>query len=226
MNITKRAEKWITDSGDDTQELQDAAEIMVGLMAEIECQKMLRCDCQDHHTACIKELYRMLGVDGSDKEYRFKWASLALSNKLQELAALKLQLSETKEALADSQEQLFKTRSSLMKQRDENMESYLSAKDRIKELELQLSGRTYCQMYVCPDCGGDGKETCHNPDHGFIVAVGHDIGRDCAVCEDIHNRVLRFIQNFRTCSRNITYLAVRQAQRRPCATTVIVRGNN
>lgn len=21
---------------------------------------------------------------------------------------------------------------------------------------------------VCPDCGGDGKETCHNPDHGFI----------------------------------------------------------
>ena len=39
-------------------------------------------------------------------------------------------------------------------------------------------------MCVCPDCGGDGKETCHNPDHGFIGVMGwHEIGRlGCPVC--------------------------------------------
>ena len=36
QTITQRAEKWIADSWDDTEELQAAAEIMVGLMAEIE----------------------------------------------------------------------------------------------------------------------------------------------------------------------------------------------
>lgn len=37
---------------------------------------------------------------------------------------------------------------------------------------------------ICPDCGGDGKETCHNPDHGFLSTMGfHDIGRiGCPVC--------------------------------------------
>jgi len=36
----------------------------------------------------------------------------------------------------------------------------------------------------CPCCGGDGKETCHNPDHGFISALSfHDIGRiGCPCC--------------------------------------------
>lgn len=24
------------------------------------------------------------------------------------------------------------------------------------------------KYFKCPDCGGDGIETCHNPDHGFI----------------------------------------------------------
>jgi hypothetical protein len=39
-------------------------------------------------------------------------------------------------------------------------------------------------MFVCPDCGGDGKDTCHNPDHGFInMLTFHDIGRlGCPVC--------------------------------------------
>lgn len=23
----------------------------------------------------------------------------------------------------------------------------------------------------CPSCGGDGKETCNNPDHGFLSAM-------------------------------------------------------
>ena len=37
----------------------------------------------------------------------------------------------------------------------------------------------------CPDCGGDGHETCNNPDHGFIHgAMGwHEIGRlGCPGC--------------------------------------------
>ena len=37
---------------------------------------------------------------------------------------------------------------------------------------------------ICPCCNGDGKDTCHNPDHGFISALSfHDIGRlGCPVC--------------------------------------------
>lgn len=40
------------------------------------------------------------------------------------------------------------------------------------------------EKYKCPDCGGDGIETCHNPDHGFISALDfHEVGRlGCPVC--------------------------------------------
>ena len=40
------------------------------------------------------------------------------------------------------------------------------------------------QMYVCPNCNGDGRETCHNPDHGFIGALSFTgIGRiGCPCC--------------------------------------------
>ena len=38
-------------------------------------------------------------------------------------------------------------------------------------------------LITCPDCGGDGIETCTNPDHGFIGAMGGEIGRlGCPVC--------------------------------------------
>lgn len=39
-------------------------------------------------------------------------------------------------------------------------------------------------LVKCPCCNGDGKETCHNPDHGFLSAMSfHDIGRiGCPVC--------------------------------------------
>lgn len=39
-------------------------------------------------------------------------------------------------------------------------------------------------LVKCPCCMGDGKETCHNPDHGFIDVMGwNDIGRlGCPVC--------------------------------------------
>jgi hypothetical protein len=36
---------------------------------------------------------------------------------------------------------------------------------------------------TCPACGGDGKETCDNPDHGFIDAIGGETGRlGCPCC--------------------------------------------
>lgn len=43
------------------------------------------------------------------------------------------------------------------------------------------------KLYICPDCSGDGKETCHNPDHGFygMVSFHYDAcngGRGCPVC--------------------------------------------
>ena len=35
----------------------------------------------------------------------------------------------------------------------------------------------------CPECGGDGVETCNNPDHAFIDSVGGEIRRlGCPVC--------------------------------------------
>lgn len=38
-------------------------------------------------------------------------------------------------------------------------------------------------VYICPMCDGDGKETCSNPDHGFIVAIGGELGRlGCPCC--------------------------------------------
>jgi hypothetical protein len=39
------------------------------------------------------------------------------------------------------------------------------------------------KLRACPDCGGDGKEHCNNPDHGFINAVGGELARlGCPVC--------------------------------------------
>ena len=37
---------------------------------------------------------------------------------------------------------------------------------------------------ICPECNGDGKETCTNPDHGLITMFSfHEIGRlGCPVC--------------------------------------------
>lgn len=45
----------------------------------------------------------------------------------------------------------------------------------------------------CPACGGDGKETCNNPDHGFIEAMPGEIGRlGCPVCgHDPNHKVNR-----------------------------------
>lgn len=38
-------------------------------------------------------------------------------------------------------------------------------------------------LVECPMCGGDGKETCDNPDHGFIEGMGGELYRlGCPVC--------------------------------------------
>lgn len=45
-----------------------------------------------------------------------------------------------------------------------------------KEVEYEL-------RIKCPQCGGDGKETCNNPDHGLIDAIGGETGRlGCPGC--------------------------------------------
>jgi len=40
------------------------------------------------------------------------------------------------------------------------------------------------QYVICPECNGDGKETCTNPDHGFINSLTWtDVGRlGCPCC--------------------------------------------
>ncbi len=39
------------------------------------------------------------------------------------------------------------------------------------------------KLVLCPLCRGDGKETCDNPDHGFISRIGGEIGRlGCPGC--------------------------------------------
>ena len=42
------------------------------------------------------------------------------------------------------------------------------------------------KKYICPDCSGDGKETCHNPDHGFygmVTGISCDEARTgCPLC--------------------------------------------
>lgn len=51
-----------------------------------------------------------------------------------------------------------------------------------EELIAKLTDRVKTE---CQACGGDGKETCNNPDHGFIESMGAlgDIGRlGCPVC--------------------------------------------
>jgi len=61
---------------------------------------------------------------------------------------------------------------------------------------------------ICPACGGDGKETCSNPDHGFLTGIvniaysanesacpccGHDQnhkvknGGNCELCNGLGN---------------------------------------
>lgn len=46
----------------------------------------------------------------------------------------------------------------------------------------QLQTREEEIKYDCPDCGGDGNETCHNPDHGFLEGVMSLKGANESAC--------------------------------------------
>lgn len=38
------------------------------------------------------------------------------------------------------------------------------------------------KLVKCPDCFGDGKETCHNPDHGFLRGISGVVGANESAC--------------------------------------------
>jgi len=44
-------------------------------------------EAREHHLACIKDAYRLLGIDGSDGEYRYKWVALEIAKLVQRTAA-------------------------------------------------------------------------------------------------------------------------------------------
>lgn len=81
-------------------------------------------------------------------------------------------------------------------------EEHLASLQSIPVLKKYLSsftdGKIYNEyefeiVFICPLCGGDGKETCSNPDHGFINALSfHDIGRlGCPVCGHDENHKVK-----------------------------------
>lgn len=47
-------------------------------------------------------------------------------------------------------------------------------------------------LIICETCGGDGKETCSNPDHGFISGMGGELYRlGCPVCGHDENHKIK-----------------------------------
>jgi hypothetical protein len=59
-------------------------------------------------------------------------------------------------------------------------QAILSLKKKLLMVEL-LEGAT--DIEICPDCSGDGIETCHNPDHGFLSGVlGGVCGANTSAC--------------------------------------------
>lgn len=64
------------------------------LSEERDRHKAGEADMRRFHDACIRDLYTMLGVDASDGEIRYKWASLAVSSIKRKLAAAESRLAE------------------------------------------------------------------------------------------------------------------------------------
>lgn len=50
------------------------------------------------------------------------------------------------------------------------------------------------ETFICPCCSGDGKETCHNPDHGFYSMISfHEVGRlGCPCCGHDPNHKVKY----------------------------------
>lgn len=46
-------------------------------------------------------------------------------------------------------------------------------------------------LVLCPDCFGDGKETCHNPDHGFLLMIGGANESACPCCGHSEDHKIR-----------------------------------
>lgn len=58
----------------------------------------------------------------------------------------------------------------------------------------------YDNREECPDCGGDGRETCNNPDHGLIADMGGETSRlGCPVCGHNENHKVINGGNCETC---------------------------
>ena len=66
---------------------------------EAECQKILKEESYEHHHQCVKALYDLLGVSSEDGEIRFKWALLALNDKLKEIETLRAELEATRNVI-------------------------------------------------------------------------------------------------------------------------------
>ena len=72
----------------DLQERLDAAKESLQTAAAIHN------DLRQFHDACIKDMYVLLGIDGSDGEFRYKWCAL-------EIAKMKRELDSAMAALRD-----------------------------------------------------------------------------------------------------------------------------
>ena len=73
-----------------------------------------------------------------------------------------------------------------------------------KEQNLQVTtepqmGYDTLLYAVCPDCAGDGKETCHNPDHGFLSGVMSIMGPNESACpccgHDEDHKMKKYVGN-------------------------------
>lgn len=84
-------------------------------------------------------------------------------------------LKDTRDLLTECSDQLdaYETHEAMLNEMLDDKDALIS----------ELVGALENLPCVCPECGGDGKETCTNPDHGFIHATPGDVSRlGCPVC--------------------------------------------
>lgn len=61
-----------------------------------ETYKMLLEEAHDHHRACLVDAYKILGIDGSDGEFRYKWVALAMGRLVRKVDQLELETTRLK----------------------------------------------------------------------------------------------------------------------------------
>lgn len=84
--ITSFATHISTGPRDRQEELYSEAYVKQ-LRQEIEVEKSLRKEATDYHRAAMLDAYKLLGIDASDGEIRYKWVALEIAN-LKRRAAL------------------------------------------------------------------------------------------------------------------------------------------